>query len=603
MSIKHFVNIFLLIFTTLFISGCYSSNIPSFNWQWANPPTTSNNLYAVNVFDTLNIWAFGELGTMIKTSNFGENWSIYYQDYIIEDINDCYFFNDKKGIVICSEGKIYKTDNQCIDWYQIASPTTKPLNRIFIMDNGLGFIVGDSGIILKSIDGGNSWRELSSEVYNDLNSICVSENNTILAVGDEGIILKSKDLGESWSKINFDEKINFSDVSFLSDEHNIIIGPGGNILESYNTDGVWVKKIIGRKRDLHQIFRISKDSLFIAGRGLIPKTVNGGKDWVNKYSGSLYEHYSIDFYDNKFGCLAGENGSLAVTKNGNLFRYFTGRKRSTFKNLFDVQLATDSIFLAVGWNGSLIHSTNYGNTIMKRSSKAAIEYRGLHIVNPKIYWAVGNGGGIRFSSDSGKTFKSIHCSVQDSLNDIFFLGERNAWIVGNNGTILKSNDSGMTWENNSLQNNYLLKSIFFIDSLQGYIVGNGGVFLSSHDGGLTWERIKLNTINNLNKIYFNNHEGWIVGDNGLLLKRVKSKWNVLDISQTVNFNSIDFSIDQTGWIVGEKGLVLYTKDNGKTWIKVMSRTKHDLYGVNFYSENSGIIVGLRGVILTLNKSK
>jgi len=218
--------IFLSI-SLLIISSCSTLQITDYQWRWANPPTTSNNLYAVNVFDTLTIWAFGETGTMIKTFDFGKKWQIHYQDKITEDINSSYFFDDKKGIVVCSEGKIYKTDNQCLDWNEMSSPTSLTLNKVMFINNKIGFAVGDSGVILKSIDEGKSWIQLDSVTNINLNSICKTDNNNLFVIGESGIILKSSDEGITWSIKYYQEKINFADVSFYTNEHGIIIGPKG----------------------------------------------------------------------------------------------------------------------------------------------------------------------------------------------------------------------------------------------------------------------------------------------------------------------------------------------------------------------------------------
>jgi len=597
--IKSIKGIVLIIFYTLIITGCTTSNKVNFNWRWANPPTTSNNLYSVNVFDTLTIWAFGEVGTMIKTYDFGENWIIHYQDQIKEDIYDSHFFDGNSGIVVCSDGKIYKTENRCLDWTEIHSPTKLTLKKIIFIDNSIGFAVGESGIILKSDDAGKTWEKIISPSNINLNSICITEDKRLFAVGDKGVILKSEDLGNNWNLTLYDEPTKLNDVSFLTQNHGIIIGLFGMLLETFDGGRNWTKKIIGKERDLNEIFRINKDTCYIAGRGIIPKTVNGGSKWINRYSGSIFEHYAVDFYSNRYGCLVGANGSLAYTKNGHLFRNNLGPKRATYKNLYDIQFANKNDLFAVGWNGSLIHSKNYGETIFKRSSRAAIEYRGVHIIDQQHYWAVGNGGGIRFSADSGKTFQVISSPVKDSLNSVFFINIQKGWIGGTNGTLLITDNSGRTWKNISLNDNLVITSVLFLDSLNGFITSRNGNFLTSGDGGISWKNIELQTDKNLNRVYFNKEIGWIVGDDGLLLRHDRNGWNKININFNNNLNDISFSTESNGWIAGDNGLILYSEDGGKNWIQVPGPTHHDLKGVDFFEPNRGIIVGFNGVMLKL----
>lgn len=52
-----------------------------------------------------------------------------------------------------------------------------------------------------------------------------------------------------------------------------------------------------------------------------------------------------------------------------------------------------------------------------------------------------------------------------------------------------------------------------------------------------------------------------------------------------------------GWIVGEDGLILHTKDRGATWEIEVSGTDEDLYHID-YVEGFGIVVlGGHGTIM------
>ncbi|MCC6508002.1 MAG: hypothetical protein IT423_02770, partial [Pirellulaceae bacterium] len=45
------------------------------------------------------------------------------------------------------------------------------------------------------------------------------------------------------------------------------------------------------------------------------------------------------------------------------------------------------------------------------------------------------------------------------------------------------------------------------------------------------------------------------------------------------------------WAVGDRGLILASSDGGRTWATQYSGTSLNLYGVSFWDENRGVIVG------------
>lgn len=63
-----------------------------------------------------------------------------------------------------------------------------------------------------------------------------------------------------------------------------------------------------------------------------------------------------------------------------------------------------------------------------------------------------------------------------------------------------------------------------------------------------------------------------------------------------NFNK------QEGWIVGENGLILHTKDRGKTWEKEKSGVKEKLTHISYIDGFGLLILGENGTLLkrTLN---
>ena len=89
-------------------------------WFWQNPLPQGNPLVSVSFIDSETGWAIGNLGTILKTTNGGENW-----------------INQTSG-------------------------TTQYLIGVSFTDANNGTAVGSGGTILRTTDGGDNWVSQSS---------------------------------------------------------------------------------------------------------------------------------------------------------------------------------------------------------------------------------------------------------------------------------------------------------------------------------------------------------------------------------------------------------------------------------------------------------
>lgn len=108
---------------------------------------------------------------------------------------------------------------------------------------------------------------------------------------------------------------------------------------------------------------------------------------------------------------------------------------------------------------------------------------------------------------------------------------------------------------------------------------------------------------NLNSISLSNkNSGWIVGDNGSILYKVKNYWIDYshDMSLEEDLNCVFMTDKDNGWIVGSRGIILHF--NGGNWNRVSSPTRKDLYAVSFSDPDHGIAVGSKGTILIYENS-
>ena len=77
------------------------------DWIWLHPVPPGNPLYAVHVVDSSTILVMGEAGIMLRSDDFGQNWSVNYVKGVTENIYGCHFFDSQSGFVVGENGAIY----------------------------------------------------------------------------------------------------------------------------------------------------------------------------------------------------------------------------------------------------------------------------------------------------------------------------------------------------------------------------------------------------------------------------------------------------------------------------------------------------------------
>ena len=164
------------------------------------------------------------------------------------------------------------------------------------------------------------------------------------------------------------------------------------------------------------------------------------------------------------------------------------------------------------------------------------------------------------------------------------------------------NATAQTWTTpTGLGGNYtssVLRNVFFNTISLGWVVGDQGLILKTTNGGITWERNISPVQVNLNDVYFTSTtEGWIVGDGGVLLKTINggATWIQVPIA---GFNQRIMSIQfvpgnsQVGWFCGEGGNIYKTVDGGETWIVMGDfATTETLNALSIFSESQITAVG------------
>ena len=165
----------------------------------------NSNLNAVRFGYGGNHFAVGDNGTILKSSNLGQNWS------------------------------------------SISSTTTRTLNVVSSHSNSIEFVVaaGEKGTILRSTNFGLSWINVSltdtSVNFYSINpaAVGISVITPFYLCGSQGRIYKSTNFGATWVLKNSGTTNTLRSIYFSTDDSGAVTGDNGTVRMTTNGGDTW----------------------------------------------------------------------------------------------------------------------------------------------------------------------------------------------------------------------------------------------------------------------------------------------------------------------------------------------------------------------------
>ena len=106
----------------------------------------------------------------------------------------------------------------------------------------------------------------------------------------------------------------------------------------------------------------------------------------------------------------------------------------------------------------------------------------------------------------------------EGLKSLFFLNSNLGWIVGNE-ILVNTVNGGRNWTASTIENYKGFNFIHFVDEKNGWILGDNGLILKTGTSGVSWKAQDNGTIEALlSGIFLDARSGWAVGDRGTILK-------------------------------------------------------------------------------------
>jgi photosystem II stability/assembly factor-like uncharacterized protein len=295
------------------------------SWFWQNPFPQSHTLNEIYAIDKDIAIAVGESGTIIKTSDAGNNW-VSLTGAGSDRLNSVYFIDSDTGWIVGNDGKIFKTTNGGTSWLPQISGVTDPLYSVYFINSSTGWISGEDNTILKTTNGGSNWIFLQGVFPKSVESIYFTDDNNGCAAGIDyngsnyfGVIIKTTDGGTNWTN-QWSGNWLFS-IHFTDSNNGWAVGYGV-ILKTTDGGVNWNPQISGTSYGLYSVHFSDSNTGWAAGvdgdpyPGIILKTTDGGMSWDVQISVVDTVLYSVHFADLNNGWAVGDNGTILHTTNG-----------------------------------------------------------------------------------------------------------------------------------------------------------------------------------------------------------------------------------------------------------------------------------------------
>ncbi|MFZ4522512.1 MAG: YCF48-related protein [Bacteroidales bacterium] len=494
-------------------------------------------------------FAVDEYGYIYKTMDAGITWDSMYWE-TDEYLNASCFPDVQHGFVVCSGGKIIRTLDGGYTWapYYFQKPIN--LNCVYFASSLVGYTAGSYGYILKTTNGGNDWNAVHVDSSMRLRSMVFTGTNTGFVTGDNGLVMKTTDGGSTWTSQHLSDSASFSSIAMFSPDTLILTGSEFGVVSMYSgevkylsTDGgntwnrlqlpvgspftrnisaqsggtayatgywgyiektsgygnswaslsTWVAPLLAWGAGIFGIDFPTAQTGYAAidegeaNDGRILKTVDGGATWFLQDTATQFQGFrAVDFINENIGCIGGvdiystfDGGQTWILRMSDL----------GWHGVMSISHTDNGVFVAVGYDGLFLRSTDYGQSWAYVTGVPNLNYRSVCFADANNGFAAGNSTLLK-TTDAGATWSVFSEGFYISAMD--FPTPDRGFAVGVDGLILQTTDGGASWEQHNFPTTDNLFAVHFYDADTGYAVGGTemitGLILKTTDGGVTWHK-------------------------------------------------------------------------------------------------------------------
>lgn len=274
--------------------------------------------------------------------------------------------------------------------------------------------------------------------------------------------------------------------------------------------------------------------------------------------------------------------------------------------LTSVQMITNNLTYACGFSGTVLKSTNTGQTWSSLTSPDAANINKMFFPptgSATTGWAASVSGLYKSTNGGGNWVQQVASTV---FADLLFPDLSTGIALTSNNSLRRTTNGGTNFTAINFTSDASIHGIaislgnsstYFILGLDN-VVDTSFIFKSTN-AGVNWTQTAKFPLDYFAMTFVNASTGMICGDAGILKRTTNggTNWTTINSGTTNDLQNIKFITSTKLYCVGSTGTILKSTDAGLTWATQVSNTTVSLRGIDvFTSDDNGIVVGAGGTI-------
>lgn len=570
-------------------------------WTELNPKVPRVTYVGINFVNKDTGWACGDLGTLIKTTDGGQTWSVIGTN-TTSPLLKVSSYNGQVVIATGYDGLILKSSDGGDTFIEVPSGLGSGIDLwgLEMVNDTLGWACGATSLI-KTTDSGQNWQIVNTPGYTGNFWWIDFMNEDYGFIAADGKVLRTIDGGDSWEIIQAGDNQSLYCIDVIDSLHIATAGYGGTGYSAknlYSSDGgyTWINGGNLTTEDVNCIQYVNPDTGYLVMSGVSArKTTNRGQEWTTIQG--ISDNYEIQLLNNNVGYSAGTEVKISKAE-GDLDVWHRLFINDNFSDVFFVNEQKGFVISSSGNSDyrGLYRTTDGG--INWQSVSGAPDGVDLLFLD-SLTGFLGASSSIYKTTDGGDTWYQTQGAAGGGK--IFFINQTTGWTIHSH-TIYKSTDTGENWITQISLPSDSYTSIFFVDSLNGWATSR--YIWQTTDGGENWIERGDIPITFSTDIYFPNLDtGWIArysSINPSFFRTTNAGINWTVIPEILTAWDICLFPDPIHFIVNGTSHRYITTDKGNSWIDITNDVPYVLNSIQAPSNFAGYGVGSLGLIINYN---
>jgi hypothetical protein len=194
-------------------------------------------------------------------------------------------------VAVGERGRILLSDDNGVNWRQVASPTSVTLTAVVFATPQSGWALGQMGVVLHTADGGLTWRRQLDGIQ--ANRLTLAEANADAARLPNSDAIAT-DVQNAQALMGGGPSVPFLSLLPLTPAHLLLAGGFGLALESQDGGAAWVSVADGMAnpnglhiyalvRDRDNVFAVGEQGLVLEGKNRMP-----GQPVATPFAGTFF---------------------------------------------------------------------------------------------------------------------------------------------------------------------------------------------------------------------------------------------------------------------------------------------------------------------------